>query len=290
MKLYHFLLGVIFSSILVSCQKEQSIEDGNNVVNASTIINVAYGTDPLQNMDVYLPAGRSVATTKVIILVHGGAWIFGDKSDFATFTDTLKQRFPDYAIFNINYRLSEYPNNVFPAQELDVKAAVEYIYNKRSEYLVGDKFVLLGASAGAHLCLLQAYKNSAPVKIKAVVDFFGPTDINDLYNNPGIVTADNIAAIVGDTPGNNPAIYQQSSPVNFATATAACPTIILQGSDDPLVNPTRQSVVLRDKLLAAGVPVQYVLYAGKGHGDDWDAATFLDAFNKIQAFVTQHNP
>jgi acetyl esterase/lipase len=290
MKRVLFLLPVLISVIVISCQKEISVENGENIISASTITNVAYGTDPLQNMDVYLPAGRSVIATKVIILVHGGAWILGDKSDFATFIDTLKQRFPEYAIFNINYRLSDFPNNVFPAQELDVKAAVEYIYNRRSEYLVGDKFVLLGASSGAHLSLLQAYKNSSPVKIKVVVDFFGPTDMNDLYNNPGIVTANNIAAIVGATPTTNPAIYQQSSPINFVSAASACPTIILQGGADPLVNAETQSGALRDKLQVAGVPVQYVLYPGKGHGDDWDDATFLDAFNKIQAFVNLYNP
>ena len=290
MKWFYFLPVVLTSLVFISCQKEASVENGEKVISASTMIDIAYGADPLQNMDVYLPAGRSVATTKVIILVHGGAWIFGDKSDFATFIDTLKQRFPEYAIFNINYRLSEFPNHVFPTQELDVKAAVDYIYSKRSAYLVGDKFVLLGASAGAHLSLLQAYKNSSPVKIKVVVDFFGPTNMNDLYDNPGIVTADNIAAIVGDTPANNPAIYQQSSPINFVSAASACPTIILQGGTDPLVNTETQSGALRDKLQTAGVPVQFVLYPGKGHGDDWDDATFLDAFNKIQAFVNLYNP
>ena len=285
------LFLVVFVSILVvSCKKESSTDNGGNVVAASTSLNVAYGTDPLQKMDVYLPAGRNAATTKVIVMIHGGAYVSEDKADFTQYVDTLKRRFPDYAILNINYRLYAPPLNPFPAQEMDVKAAIEFIAGKSAEYLISTKFVLLGASAGAHLALLQAYKYNSPVKIKAVVDFFGPTDIKELYENPGIIPPSNIAAIVGGIPASNPEMYQQSSPVSFVSATTACPTIILQGSNDPLVNAQRQSAALRDKLQIAGVPVQYVLYAGKGHGDDWDNTTFTDAFNNIQIFLTSYNP
>jgi acetyl esterase/lipase len=288
MGIRNLLLGIFITAIAVSCKKETTTD--NNEVRAATLLNFSYGAAPLQNMDVYLPAGRATASTKVMILIHGGAWAIGDKADFASFVDSLKRRLPAYAIFNINYRLSAFPDNVFPTQEMDVKTAVEYIYSKRAEYLISDNFTMVGASAGAHLSLLHAYKYATPVKIKAVVDFFGPTDMTDLYNNPGTVPQSTIAAIVGATPASNSALYQQSSPINFATIGAACPTIILQGSADPLVNAVRQSGALKNKLQAAGVPVQYVEYAGKGHGDDWYSDTFFDAFNKIQAFLALYNP
>jgi acetyl esterase/lipase len=281
-----FLLIVV--SVMVSCKKEAAMNTGE--VATSTQLNVAYGAQPLQNMDVYLPAGRSRSSTKVMILVHGGAWSIGDKAELTGFVDTMKKRLPDYAVFNINYRLAAFPNNLFPTQEQDVKAALEYIYNRRSEYLISDKIVFTGASAGAHLSLLQAYKYNSPVKIKAVIDFFGPTDITDLYNNPGVVSPQNIVAIVGATPTTNPTLYLQSSPLTFVNSTNACPTLILQGSADPLVNATRQSAALRDKLQVAGVPVEYALYVGKGHGDDWGPDTFFDAFNRMKAFLALHNP
>jgi len=287
MTIRNLLLGILVTAITVSCKKEAN---DNGVISAATLLNTSYGADPVQTMDVYLPAGRAVATTKAMILVHGGAWASGDKADFASFVDTLKRRLPGYAIFNINYRLSAFPNNVFPTQEMDVKSAIEYIYSKRNDYLISDNLTLVGASAGAHLSLLHAYKYAAPVKIKAVVDFFGPTDMNDLYNNPGLVPQASIAAIVGATPTSNPSLYLQSSPVTFVSIAASCPTIILQGSTDPLVNAVTQSKSLRDKLQIAGVGVEYVEYAGKGHGDDWGNDTFYDAFNKIQSFLTFYNP
>ncbi len=285
LKLIALFLGI---TLLFSCKKESTITDPV-VVQASTMLNVNYGAVANQNMDLYLPAGRSTAVTKVIIMVHGGAWFAGDKSDLSAFVDTLKRRLPDYAIFNINYRLSAFPNNIFPSQELDVKAAVEYIYNKRSDYLISDKFVFVGVSAGAHLSLLHAYKYNSPVKIKTVIDFFGPTDMTDLYNNPGAVPQASITTIVGATPTSNPLLYQQSSPVNFVSATS-CPTLILQGGADPLVNPVSQSGVLNNKLITAAVASQFVLYPGKGHGDDWGPDIFFDAFNKVQAFLALHNP
>jgi acetyl esterase/lipase len=112
----------------------------------------------------------------------------------------------------------------------------------------------------------------------------------DIYNNPGVVPQSSVATIVGATPTTNAALYQSSSPINFVTTANACPTIIFQGSADPLVNAVTQSAALNTKLQAMGVPQLFTLYAGKGHGDDWGNDTFFDAFTKIQAFVNTHNP
>lgn len=281
-----FLLAFAFAVVNFSCSKSDSGNGGGSgTIAEKNETNVAYGTDPLQKMDIYLPANRSTATTKVIILIHGGGWVSGDKTDFTSANlDTIKKRMPGYAIFNINYRLGALPaTNTFPTQELDVKAAVEYIYGNRNNYLVSEKFVLMGASAGAHLALLQAYKYTSPVKIKAVVDFFGPTDMVAMYNdNPGSQLA--FAALLNGTPATNLSMYQQSSPIFFVNA-ANSPTIILQGGADPLVNATTQSVALKSKLDIAGVTSQYVYYATGGHGD-WDVATYTDAYNNIQAFLS----
>lgn len=270
----------VMSVVLVACQKENSPIETSA---AKTSMNVSYATDPEQKMDVYLPAGRSQTKTKVIILIHGGAWGSGDKADFNAYVDSLKKREPGYAIFNINYRLSTGTAHLFPTQENDVKTAVDFINSKRAEYEVSDKFVLLGASAGAHLALLQGYKYPTPVKFKAVIDFFGPTDMTDLYNNPAspLMSQSLLASIVGATPVSNATLYQQSSPINFVTAQSP-PTIILQGGLDPLVSPV-QSTGLRDKLQQAGVTHEYVFYPTEGHG--WTGPNLTHSLNKVQAFL-----
>lgn len=270
---------------LFSCKKENNPgpNPGPAPLSEKTELNVGYGTDAMQKMDVYLPASRTTSATKVIILIHGGGWSSGDKSDFTIFVDTLKRRLPGYAVFNINYRLATGAVNLFPTQENDVKAAIGFIYSKRNEYAISDKFVLLGASAGGHLSLLQAYKYSTPVTIKAVVDFYGPTDLVDMYNNPASIFAPPaaLAAVVGATPTTNLTLYQQSGPINFVTAQSP-PTIILQGGVDVLVSPS-QSAALNNKLQTFGVIHQYVFYPTENHG--WAGANLTDSFDKITVFL-----
>ncbi|MFT3980004.1 MAG: alpha/beta hydrolase [Ferruginibacter sp.] len=283
----NFLFALLTISIIASSCSQEELT-GDDQVAASTQLNVAYGSDPAQKADIYLPANRSAASTKVIVMIHGGAWSAGDKADFNAFVDTLKRRMPTYAIININYRLAAGTSNLFPSQENDVKALMDFIYSRRGEYRISDKFVLLGASAGAHLALLQGYKYSSPVKVKAVVDFFGPANMVEMYNNPApLAPPALIAGIVGGTPTTHADLYFQSSPVNFINAQSPL-TIIFQGGVDPLVLPS-QSEEVRNKLTTAGVVNQYVLYPTGGHGD-WSAETFTDAFNKIQAFLTANVP
>jgi acetyl esterase/lipase len=274
--------------LLISCKKKDAQPAGDDLSVAKTTLNVSYGADQRNIMDVYLPANRSTAATPVMILIHGGGWVEGSKNDLDGYLEVLKRNGPEYAVFNINYRLAGNGQNLFPAQELDVKKCIEFIYSKRSEYNISDKFVLLGASAGGHLALLYAYKYTTPVKVKAVVSFFGPTDLTAFYNNPpNIFIPITLQNVTGTTPLLNPLLYQNSSSVSFV-ATTSCPTLLLQGGNDPLV-PASQAELLKAKLATAGVPHQYVLYPTGGHGD-WDAATYADAFTKIDAFLSIHNP
>lgn len=278
-----YLPGLILAMLTIISCKEKTEAEIN--LQASSKTDVAYGGDPLQTMDYYLPADRSEENTKVMVLIHGGAWAAGDKADFTAYMDTLKRRFPDYALFNINYRLASTTANVFPTQETDVKAALDFIYANRSEYNISDQFVLLGASAGGHLALLQGYKYTSPVKPKAIINFFGPSDMSDMYKNPPKnVNPMLIALLVGGTPASNANAYVQSSPINFITAQSP-PTLTLQGALDPLVKASQQTA-LHTKLGSHGVANEYVVYPNEAHG--WFGARLSSSFDKIQAFLNVH--
>lgn len=272
------------SILLFGCSKDDA-GTGNDATKAQTILNVAYGSDAKQNMDVYLPANRTTTSTKLIILVHGGGWTEGDKADFNPYVLLLQQKFPNHAIININYRLNSGSTNRFPAQENDVKAALEFINTKRNEYFISDKWAILGASAGGHLALLQAYKYASPVKLKAVVSFFGPTDLVDAYYNPiNPLVPLLLQNLTGTTPQINSIVYEQSSPITFVNA-QSCATLLLHGAKDPLVL-LSQSQLLQVKLQAFAVPHQLVVYPNGGHG--WDGADLIDSFSKIESFLTQY--
>lgn len=254
---------------------------------AETFTNVPYGSDPKQKMDIYLPANRNTRETKLLIVIHGGAWNGGDKRDLSPYIIELQKRLPDYAFANLNYRLFNLNSgsNRFPAQENDVNAAIKFLTDKSDEYKISDKIVLLGASAGGHLALLQGYKFASSKHIKAVVSFFGPTDLTELYKhprNPGIPFLLN--ALIGTTPTQNQSLYLQASPIHFVKAQSP-PTLLLQGGRDMLV-PEAQPVLLRNKLKELSVPHQYVYYPNEGHG--WRGDNLQDSLDKVAAFLQRH--
>lgn len=270
-----------------SCDKSDSPDPGPVNDGSLTIIGEAYGSDPAQKMDIYLPGGRTAAATKVLILVHGGGWSGGDKTDYNPYIDTLKKRLPGYAIYNINYRLfsSASGQNRFPVQENDVKAAMDYIFSKSAEHQVSQRCIMLGQSAGGHLALLYAYKSNPDKKVKAVAAYFPPTDLGAYYATNGLVAL-SLQAVTGSTPALNPTIYTQSSPTTFVTA-QTIPTILFHGGADPVVD-VSQSVILNNALQTAGVPRQFVLYPAEVHG--FSLATLTDSFNKMVPFFSTHNP
>lgn len=282
------LLALILTmSIFTSCQQPESTAATTYTANKEqTFLNVAYGKDSMQKMDVYLPAKRST-NTKVLVLIHGGGWAFGDKSEFAASIPQLQQRLPDYAIFNINYRLATSSTNHFPTQENDLQAALKYVISKAKEYHISKDVVLLGASAGAHLALLQAYKHNEPVVPKAVISFFGPVDMADIYNSQanGYYKM-GLQLLLGGTPTTKPKLFEQASPINFVNGQSP-PTLLLHGGRDGVV-PVSHSKRLKERLDTLGVASELVIYQNEGHG--WQGSNMTKAYNEIETFLKAHVP
>lgn len=261
-----------------ACRKNPDTVNGQQ-------LNVAYGNELQQKMDIYLPADRTLQHTKVLIMIHGGGWASGDKSDFNEAIPVIRQRLPDYAVFNLNYRLATTDNNRFPAQEDDIRAAIQFIYDQRIRFRISDRFVLLGASAGGHLALLQSYKYNNPVKPRAVISFFGPADLISLYND-NATAAFLLNFALGATPAQATTLYTLSSPVTFVHA-GCPPTLLLQGGQDELVPPSQANILLA-ALEANGVTSKYVYYPSEGHG--WTGSNLVDSYEKITAFLEAQVP
>lgn len=270
-------------TICSSCGKRKGTHEA--ALPAKKLVNVAYGNHPLQQMDVYLPAGRSSATTAVMLLLHGGAWVSGDKVDMNDAVLRLQQLMPGVALINVNYRLGALPaTNIWPAQLNDVRKAIHFIQTNAADYHVDETRIALGgASAGAHLALLAAYTDKTGV-IKAVADLFGPSDMTALYQRSSSYQS-LLAVFMSGTPGSNPVAYRNASPIAFVDGSPV-PTIILHGSQDYVV-PVQQSEILFQRLQHTGVKSEFHLYSGEGHGF-WTPANTADAFQKIATFVQNH--
>jgi len=245
---------------------------------AETMLNVAYGSDPQQKMDVYLPEGRD-ENTKVIILIHGGSWQHGSKEDMGFMVPTIRQQFPEHAIVNINYRLATTTSPAYPKQINDIEAVINFIDN--SDYQVSDDYALVGVSAGAHLSMLYSYKYDTEHDVKAVVDIVGPADFLDpnylshpLYAESGVI-------LLG-TPSPTEEQILEVSPAAHITA-AAPPTLSFYGGVDPLV-PATQGPRLKNKLDSFGVYNEFNFYADGGHAN-WDAQIMQEVFGKTILFL-----
>ena len=118
-------------------------------------MNVAYGSFPGSIMDVYLPANRN-PQTPFVILIHGGAWILGDKIFEHQMQDSLLAN--GIASVNINYRFADSLHTHYTQMLADIDSAVMYcIAHANAWHTRKENFITSGTSAGAHLSLLYAY-------------------------------------------------------------------------------------------------------------------------------------
>ena len=273
------LLFSIFSTILfLGCSDSESNSPAPSELTALDLMNVQYGDDPEQIMDVYLPANRN-SDTKVFILVHGGGWSGGSKSEFTPTIPILKQEFPDYAIVNIDYRLATAQSPAFPKQIDDIKKVIQFV--KNSDYNVSRKFAFIGVSAGAHLSMFYSYKYDSANEVKAVASIVGPTDFTDPAYTSDPQYGYAALFLLGDEYINNPTIIEEVSPA-LQVKTTSPPTAMFYGGQDPLI-PVSQPQRLKAKLDQKNVYNEYYLYPEGGHGN-WDAETSVDFLAKLIAF------
>ncbi len=272
----------LFLIAAVSCSTNEDSNNTEPTLDASQYyeqLNIAYGNDSDQRFDLYLPANRTT-DTKVVILIHGGGWSAGDKSDMNGFKDIIRQELPNLAIVNINYRLADENSNPYPMQINDITAIVNYLKSIDDQYVFSDDYGLIGVSAGAHLSLLWSYGFDTNRDVKMVCSIVGPTNFTDpAYLNS---TDSNIRALM-DLYGvdASTAFMEEISPYHRAT-TASPPTILFYGGQDPLI-PTTQGTDMRDKLNQLGVINDFTLYPNAGHG--WDGLELLDTTIKLKLFL-----
>lgn len=278
-KILFLILGTF---LLFSCSASDSATT-QDTTKEQMLTNISYGSSDQQKFDLYLPANRTSETTKIIILIHGGGWVEGDKADMNYLIDIIKQNLPGFAVANMNYRLAAAGNPAFPMQIDDITSVIAKL--KSENYSISNKYGFIGVSAGAHLSMLYSYAYNSNNEIKMVASLVGPTNFTDPnYTNDTInpLYDQFYLSLTGQSYTDNPAIFQQISPFWRVTASAP-PTILFYGNTDPLV-PITQGQDMHTKLDALSVYNEFTLYNG-GHGD-WVTADQLDAYTKLIAFIT----
>ena len=123
---------------------------------------------------------------------------------------------------------------------------------------------ILGRSAGAHLALLAGYtarpETPHDAQVKAVVSFYGPTDLRWGYANPAnprvIDGKATLRAFTGGTPNFIPEVYQQASPIHQIRAGAPA-TFLVHGRQDQLVRSEHSNKLYRRLQLKSDTPASH---------------------------------
>jgi len=280
--LFYFL---ILLSLSVSCSNN---DDGNaeNPPEAQTLLNVSYGDNPQQVYDLYLPANRNTADTKVIMLIHGGAWTAGDKNDMNATVALLQNLHPDYAIANVNYVLGDQSHFAFPNQFLDIQAVVQKLTNEKNELQINPEFGMIGTSAGAHIALMYDNVYDQNDQVKFVADIVGPSDFTDSFYEENFDIPLIIQALVD--PDAYPAgtdYLEELSPV-FHVNSSSSPVCMFYGNEDPLV-PESNGISLKARLDQFGIDNTLRIYDG-GHGDNWSYEDITEAQDIISDYIEEY--
>ncbi|NNM04865.1 MAG: alpha/beta hydrolase, partial [Gemmatimonadetes bacterium] len=146
-----------------------------------------------QRLDLFLPSAGE-GPFPLIIWIHGGGWRSGDKR-FGGNAFQLRALSEGYAVASLNYRLSGEASH--PAQIHDVKTAIRWLREHRKDHRLKTKRVgVWGSSAGGHLVSLLGTSGGVASlegsdlgvegrssRVQAVVDWYGPTDLNRAFDD-----------------------------------------------------------------------------------------------------------
>jgi acetyl esterase/lipase len=258
--------------------------------------NVSYNNDTLKKhlLDIYLPAGAK-GKVPLLVFIHGGGWIGNDKyADMGYMPNTIAAILNNgMAVASIDYRFAT--QAVFPAILQDCNKAVSFLYDNADKYsLDKNKIALMGFSAGGHLASLMGTSQNnkvsnfyfsgtyRPLRYKAVVDFYGPTDLVLLPGNEDEKSPEGI--LIGAAPLVRPDLAKAASPITYIDKNDP-PFLIYHGEKDNIVS-NKQSKLLSAWLKYHGVKNELTIVKDAPHfGTMYDVEEIR---NNVVAFLAQH--
>lgn len=247
---------------------------------------VVFGTGGGRDLrcDIFRPP-MGTANGIGVLLVHGGGWREGDRTQLQGYGVLLGRR--GYTCVASEYRLTG--EALWPAQIEDVKAAIRWMRTNASELGIDpSKLVISGNSAGGHLSLMAAGTPNDPrwegtggnpgisTEVAASITFYPPTGLDS-------------AAMAGvpwlfgpDAPLET---IRSASPMTYATA-GHPPTLIIHGNADEVV-PPGEATQMYDALHAAGVSVELHMFANLPHGFDADPQLGRQCAELMMSFLNR---
>jgi acetyl esterase/lipase len=241
-------------------------------------------------LDVYA-ARESSGPAPTVVYIHGGGWTGGSKE--GSILSLAPYMEMGWNAINVEYRLARV--SLAPAAVEDCLCALRWVIRHAKDYNVDtSKIVVTGGSAGGHLALTTGMipesagldrecPGKEELKVAAIVNWYGITDVGDLLDGPNLKTYP--VQWMGSMP-NRMEIARRVSPLQYVRP-GLPPTITIHGDADPTV-PYTHAVRLHEALAKAGVPNQLVTIPGGKHGG-FNRQETLRAYTAIEQFLAKHN-
>ena len=285
------VLGCLAVAMELFTQDVVANWDNKSIKSSKYWLGIQYVEDRLvgHRLDIHLPYAEA-DVYPVVICIYGSAW-FSDNSKANTFKNGVGQALLDagFAVVSINHRSS--PDNTFPAQIHDVKAAIRFVRSNAESFSLDTSFIgITGWSSGGHLSALAGTTSglgqwevdgvfidlegqlgshvNTSSRVDAVVNWFGPTDflIMDDCGSSFSHNAQNSpeSSLIGGPIQENIAKSRLADPASYVSKDDP-PMLIIHGDEDPLV-PHCQSEHLQSKLGETGSQSILRIIAGGKHG------------------------
>lgn len=250
--------------------------------------NIKYGDHKLQSMDVYLPASRSVDHTKILVYIHSGDWSTGDKDDISLDDNTvsiLKEHFPNYALFNVNYRLAgDSSQSAITATdaEADILRAMDHIYEQAHRYQISTDTYMAGLESGAQLASLYTLKSAGvSSKVKGCMVFSGAYDLSAIYQAGNPATQQALQVYIGGSLANHPDLYQAASPNQYVSVNS--PSFLIVHNENNSKFPISQAEEFAQRLSNQHIDHEFIKYDSKK--DSISMPDMEIVFNQIKTFL-----
>jgi triacylglycerol lipase len=240
---------------------EDTATKANSESKVTVRYNVPYSSvvESSRMADIYQPdsdGSNSNGLHPGIVMIHGGAWIAGDKSYDAVHARKFAAQ--GYVVMVINYRLA--PTHKHPAQIDDCFEAIRWLVSNSESYSVdSERIGVWGYSAGGHLAALVATNPRSGIpRVKACVAGGAPCDLRLIPDDSGL-----LAGFLGGTRRQIPEIYEAASPVHHVSEDDP-PMFLFHGESDRLVPITFSQGMLK-RLEDNRVDCEFLPLAKKSH-------------------------
>jgi acetyl esterase/lipase len=240
----------------------------SRAVRATLDIDYVGDGEKAHRLDVYssrlLPPDRA----PVMVYIHGGGWVIGDKREQGKpMMFELVAR--GWVCVTVNYRLS--PKATWPEHMVDCKRALAWVKEHIAEYGGDPAFVAVsGGSAGGHLCAhlaltagdrsLQPGFEKADTSVQACVPFYGVMDLTGSPTGSAIFGPGMLRmlekTVMKTTEAEHPEVFRDASPTYRVHADAP-PFFVLHGVNDTLVPVETARAFVRRLRAVSRAPVAY---------------------------------